>query len=538
MIRNVLITFFITLSLFGVDIGMTQAPMETNQSIETPQKAAVFGANLFKGHFAKNNQVRFNPKYRINVGDEIVVVFWGAFDAEYRLKVDSQGNIFIPKVGVINVLGVEAGKLNKLIQQKVRKVFKDNVFVYANVLGFQPVSDFVTGSVNLPGLYEGLSSDSVVQFLDRAGGIELEHGSFRDIAIKRDGKVVRRVDLYDFLLGGHLDLFQFKNGDVIVVGDLRHYFYAKGDVKRPYRFETTEPTFDLGLVKKYALPNQTATHAIVYHWNSDGVLTTVKYSLSQQSAAVHSGDVVEFIAEHDPKKITIRLEGEVYAPHVRVVERETTLANVLNHLRFTPIANKEAVQLYRKSVAKLQKELIEAQLRDLEAKVLAASSITTEGSKIRKEEAQLIMEFIKRARAVKPKGKVVLNDKTDFSKVVLEDEDIIFVPKRSSVVTIQGEVKIPGAQTYVPGHSVKDYIRSVGGFSDRADKEHILIIRQNGKVLTYDADSVFAKKIPVYPGDSILVLGRPNSENLQITKDIAQIVYQIAVSTGVLLQVF
>ena len=537
--RKLVLAMLFAVALFGVEVGMMNVTQgDGNVTAPSTTSYPVFGANLFKGRFAGDKNLRFNPHYRINVGDEIVVKFWGAFDQEYRTKVDSQGNIFIPQVGVIHVLGVEAGKLNDLIERKVKRVFKDNVFVYANVLSYQPISVFVTGSVNSPGLYEGLGSDSVVQYLDKAGGIDLEKGSFREVKVRRGGKVVKRFDLYDFLMGGQLDLFQFKNGDIIVVDDLKYYFFTKGDVKRPYRFECLKSEVGLEKVKKFALPNQTATHVVVYHWTKDGRLTTSKHSLDEKDVVVHSGDMVEFVSEHNPDKITVYFDGEVAGPHVKVMDRETDLATVLATTPYTPIANKEAVQLYRKSVAKLQKELIEAQLRDLEAKVLAASSITTAGAQIRKEEAELIMQFIKRARAVQPKGKVVLNSESNLSNIILENEDTIYVPKRSAVVTIQGEVKIPGAQTYVPGRTVKDYIKTVGGFSDRADKEHILVIRQNGKVDTYNAKKLFSKKVKVYPGDSILVLGKPSSENLQIAKDITQILYQIAVSTGVLLEVF
>jgi protein involved in polysaccharide export with SLBB domain len=133
---------------------------------------------------------------------------------------------------------------------------------------------------------------------------------------------------------------------------------------------------------------------------------------------------------------------------------------------------------------------------------------------------------------------VVLNKDTNLSTVILEDQDTIYIPKKSSVITIQGEVKIPGAQTYVKGFTFEDYIKAVGGFNDRADKEHILIIKQNGKVITYDFDRFFRKNIIIMRGDSILVLGNPNSENLQISKDITQIVYHIAVSTGVIVGLF
>jgi len=535
--KRILFGLLIVLNfLFGVDIALTQTPTENNLSI-TPQVEKPFGYNLFMGKFSNVKQFIYNPHYRINIGDEIVVMFWGAFDGQYKLKVDNQGNIFIPKVGVIHVLGLEAGKLNIVIQNAVKKVFKNNVFVYANVLDYQPISVFVTGAVNSPGLYQGLSSDSVIQFLDKAKGINLKDGSFRKVYIKRNGKIIKKYDLYDFLTGGNLDMFQFKNGDIIYVDNLKYYIYVKGDVKRPYRFEFLKPSVTLNELKYYALPNETATNVVINHWEKNGKLITRKYSIFD-NPLIYNGDEVEFISDHNTNQITINLDGEINGAHMLVVPKGTSLKSVLDRINYSPIANRKAVQLYRKSIAKLQKQLIEAQLKDLEARVLTASSVTTSGATIRKEEAQLIMNFIKRARTVQPKGRVVLNKETNLSQVILEEGDTIYIPKKSSIVTIQGEVKIPGAQTYVPGYNIDDYIKSVGGFTDRADKKHILIIKQNGKVITYDDTAFFKKNVKISKGDSILVLGKPNSENLQITKDITQILYQIAVSAGIVLKLF
>jgi len=538
MKKILLMSIFLITYVFAVDITMTQTPTDTNTSEQMPTIERVFGNNLFMGKFANIKQYRYNPNYRINIGDNISIMFWGAYNNEIKVTVDSQGNIFIPQVGVIHVLGVRAGELNKIVTRAVKKVFKSNVFVYANVLNYQPISVFVTGNVNKPGLYEGLSSDSVVQFLDKARGINLKDGSFRNIYIKRYGKVIKKLDLYNFLLNGNLDMFQFKNGDVVYVDALKYSVYVKGDAKRPYRFELLKPYVTLEDVIKLAIPNQSVTNAIVYHWSKNGKLTTKKISLSDINYKIYAGDEIEFLSDHNAYQVTVNLEGEVAGTHTLVLPKGTSLQTLLKNLNYSPLANKNAVQLYRKSIAKLQKQLIESQLRDLEAKVLTASSITTGGATIRKEEAQLIMSFINRAKNIQPKGRVVLNKETNLSNVILEDGDTIYIPKKSNIVTIQGEVKIPGAQTYVPEYSIDDYIKSVGGFTDRADKEHVLIIRQSGKVFTYDADAFFKKHVKISRGDSILVLGKPNSENLQISKDITQILYQIAVSAGVVLRLF
>jgi len=536
MKKIILGLFIIINTLFGVDISLTQTPSENNITT-LPQIEKPFGYNLFMGKFSTIKQFIYNPHYRINIGDKIVVMFWGAFDNKYQLKVDNQGNIFIPKIGVIHIIGLEANKLNIVIQNAVKKVFKSNVFVYANILNYQPISVFVTGAVNSPGLYQGLSSDSIIQFLDKAKGINLKDGAFREVYVKRAGKIIKRYDLYDFLTGGDMNMLQFKNGDVIYVDNLKYYVYVKGDVKRAYRFELKKPSITFNQLKLYTLPNETATNLVINHWEKDGKLITKKYSMFD-NPIIFNGDEVEVLSDHNSKQITINLDGEISGTHTLVLPKGSSLKSVLDEINYSILANKGAVQLYRKSIAKLQKQLIDAQLRDLEARVLTASSVTTSGATIRKEESQLIMDFIKRAKTIQPKGRVVLNKETNLSQVIVEEGDTIYIPKKSSIITIQGEIKIPGAQTYVPGYNIEDYIKSVGGFTDRADKEHILIIKQNGKVITYNSTLFFKKNVIISKGDSILVLGKPNSENVQITKDVTQILYQVAVSAGIVLRLF
>lgn len=72
---------------------------------------------------------------------------------------DAQGNVFIPKVGPVEVQGVKNQDLNGFISDAVKKVFLKNVGVYASLGGAEPVKVFVTGFVRKAGLFQGHSSD-------------------------------------------------------------------------------------------------------------------------------------------------------------------------------------------------------------------------------------------------------------------------------------------------------------------------------------------------------------------------------------------
>jgi protein involved in polysaccharide export with SLBB domain len=90
---------------------------------------------------------------------------WGAFEFDAPLTVDPKGNIFIPHVGPVHVLGVRNQDLQRVVTSGATKVFRANVYSYASLAAAQPVRIFVSGFVNRPGLYSGTSMDSLLHFM-------------------------------------------------------------------------------------------------------------------------------------------------------------------------------------------------------------------------------------------------------------------------------------------------------------------------------------------------------------------------------------
>ena len=196
-----------------------------------------FGANLFRGRFTAEREDGLNPDYVLQQGDRITLRIWGAIAVDESVIVDPQGNIFIPNVGPVHVQGVQNAALNSHIEQAIRRVYRANVSIYTNLEAVTPVSAYVTGFVNNPGSYAGLASDSLLYFLDRAGGIDPKRGSFRDIRILRGGKVMEEVDLYDFLISGQISHRQFTDGDTILVGRRGASITVMGAARNTFSFE-------------------------------------------------------------------------------------------------------------------------------------------------------------------------------------------------------------------------------------------------------------------------------------------------------------
>jgi protein involved in polysaccharide export with SLBB domain len=507
----------------------------TVSAIRTPK--GVFGEHLFSGNFTKTSQHMYNPEYRLAIGDVVTVKMWGAFEYEQQHTIDSQGNIFIPRVGTVKLLGVKNGDLVPILSESVKKVYSNNVYVYADMGAYQNVSIFVTGNVNKPGLYQGLSSDSLLQFLDKASGINSDHGSFRSITVLRDNKPFKKIDLYEFMLEGKMEMFAFRTGDVILVDSIGSYVSANGEVLRPYRFEYKTSALTLADLAKFSGIKPTATNALVKSFTSENRLNVESYPKAKfNDVKLKTGDEVEFMPDHSAAMMQVKIEGEHEGLHTIVIPKGTTLGELRKNLKLTPQSNGEAIQILRKSVAEMQKKLIESQLRELETLALTTASSSPDEAKIRSEESKAVLEFIDRAKKVEPRGQIVISNRSESDSIVLQDGDALYIPTKNNIVIVQGEVALPGAFTYVDGYSLDDYIDMAGDMSSRANKERVLVIRANGKAEKYDA-SLFAlnSKPRIEQGDSVLILPKAEDRTLMTAGVVTQILYQIAIAAKVVL---
>ena len=543
MKKLILLSALLATYLSAVDIDSTQSidVNATASAQQATQKESLrpYGYNLFKGNFTKSKTQRYNPDYLIAIGDKISIKTWGAINSELETIVDRGGNIFVPKLGTIHVAGVKNDKLTETVEISAKSIFNSHVSIYASLNNYQPIGIFVSGAVNMPGLYEGYSSDFMVQFLDKAGGINSKYGSYRDIKLMRNGKEVQGLDLYGFLKNGMSQSFQFHDGDVISVGGIGGYADIRGAVLYPCRYEVDTKGSTLEDIIKSVIPEEGATHAYVTRKiDGDDSQVVVYDTEKDKNVIIKSGDELRFEKDAFNKSVEVSIEGEHAGRHSVVLSRGSTISELLKKVKLTPQSDIDSFRIYRKSVAQTQKAMLDTQLKEFETSVLTTNSATTEEALIRKQEASMMLDFIKRAKSVMPKGQIIINKDADLSKIVLEAGDVVYIPNKSDTVVVQGVVVMPGAQTLSGEMNLSDYIKKCGGYNAHADMSRIVVIHSNGSAETFDDSSMFSKSPIVHAGDSIMVLSRVDTKTLQWTKDVTQIVYQLAVGAAVLLRAF
>lgn len=489
----------------------------------------IFGEQLFKGAFATTSGSTFNDNYVIKAGDNVQVRMWGAYQYAATSTIDPQGNIFIPNVGPVRVAGITNGQLQSVIQSAVSRIYRSNVGVYASLEDAQPVKVFVTGFVNQPGFYGGLAADSVLSYIDRAGGVNPNSGSYIDIAILRNGQEIQKINLYDFLIMGRLSPFAFQDGDVINVAAQKKTFEITGQIHNPYVFEFNVNDLTIGDVMAVANPKAHATNVAITR-AAGRSQTAEYYTLAEAvNVPVNDGDKLVVTSERHQGTIAVQVTGAHTGNGAVILPYGATLKDVVGQLRPSALANLNGLSIYRKAIADQQKQAINKALDQLEEMTLTTQSVTKEESALRQTDAALIKEFIAKARTVNPNGRLVISENS-WQDVILQQGDIIHIPELSSVIAVNGQVRTQGALTYSPDMTVGDYIAKSGGFLDNADQSEILIVHQNGE------SQVAGLSDYVRQGDEIMVLPKVKTRRVEIARGISQIIYQMAVAASVIVR--
>lgn len=228
---------------------------DTLTQIDSPatRRSRVFGASLFQNaglSFEPDIRIATPKNYIVGPDDEILLDIYGASSENFRLRVTPEGTVKIPNLAPVQVSGLTVEQAEQRIIARLRQGgFKDlgrsdgsatgnGTYASASVGKIRSIRVTLVGEVVRPGTYTVSSLGSAFNALYLAGGPNPETGSFRRIQIIRGNRVVRTVDLYDFLLrADQRDNIRLQDQDVIRVAEYQTRVDMQGEVRRPYLFE-------------------------------------------------------------------------------------------------------------------------------------------------------------------------------------------------------------------------------------------------------------------------------------------------------------
>jgi protein involved in polysaccharide export with SLBB domain len=197
-----------------------QAPNQFQRFVQesTGKLLPLFGVSLFENPsaYAPAAIAPAPAEYVLGPGDEVRIQVWGNVDFAGVQTLDRSGQINLPKIGAINLGGVQVKDLEAVLKKQVSTVF-NNVNVSASLGKLRGITVYVVGQANQPGTYNLNSLSTLVNALFASGGPN-NNGSMRQIELKRGGKTVTTLDLYDFIGKGDKSKdAALQPGDIIMI---------------------------------------------------------------------------------------------------------------------------------------------------------------------------------------------------------------------------------------------------------------------------------------------------------------------------------
>ncbi|HWW66291.1 MAG TPA: SLBB domain-containing protein [Sphingomonadaceae bacterium] len=456
--------------------------------------------------------------YRLNPGDELLLGLTGSVQASnLRLTIDSEGRIFVPRVGAIMVGGVRYGDVHDVIASQVSRQYR-GFDLQVTVARLRGITVYVTGFARTPGSYTVSSLSTLVNAVLAAGGPSAG-GSFRSIQLRRSGRLISDFDLYDLLLkGDKTGDAVLQNGDVIHIAPAGPQVAVVGSVNR-------EAIFEVG-------PGETLNDAVAYAGGvntvADNGRLMVLDSLGQRSAGwqeltaaaartrpAHRGDIVRVLSNIGiarplgQQPVLVTISGEVAKPGRYYFRPGTRLSDVVAEAGgLTPQAFPYASVITRESVKRQQRQSYDRAVKDVEL-LLTAQPVTSanRAQLVQPANLALVRSIVEQLRQREPDGRLVFDMPVSATTLpgdlIVENNDSIYVPPRPVTVGVFGAVPSPASFAYERGKSIGDFLRAAGGVQKLGDKSEIFVVRANGTVLSGGRSRVL--HAAALPGDLVYV---------------------------------
>jgi polysaccharide biosynthesis/export protein len=417
-----------------------------------------FGYDLFEGvpsTFAPVSDIQVPSDYIVGPGDKLEIQLYGNEPASYSLTVERDGRVNFPKLGPINVSGLTFENARAAIEQRVSKQLIGSR-VSVTMGNLRSIRVFVLGEAEKPGSYTVSGLSSMTNALFVSGGVK-KIGSLRNIQLKRNGKLITVLDLYDLLLHGDTSGDrQLLPGDVIFIPPIGHTVSVDGAVRRPAIYEvkgekTVADAVELagGLSpdadEKLAQMERILPSSLHEMQNVD--LT----SEASRKMLLANGDKLRIPIIRPTLENSVTLTGYVFRPGEFEYKAGLHLSDVLGSFdELRPNADRHYIMIRREVPPEQKLEVVSADLAQALANRHGAGD-----PELRPRDKIFVFDLsASRERIIAP---------------LIRDLELQATPEQpTQLVTVDGKVKAPGRYPLQPGMHVSDLIRAGGSLEDAA----------------------------------------------------------------------
>ena len=475
----------------------------------------IFGADLFNNDnltFEPDMRIATPKSYQLGPDDELDIHIFGDVLDNFKVKLSPEGTIKILNLGPIYINGLTVDEATARIVSRLRQLYQglnkpgSGSSAQVTLGNVRSIKVTLTGEVKLPGTYTVSSLATVFNALYLAGGPS-NNGSYRNIRVIRGNKVIRTLDLYDFLLrADQKDNIHLQDQDIIRVTDYENRIEMSGEVKRPMIFESIKgESFKDVLRFAGGFTEKAYTYMINVRRNTSRELKLLNITQEEVGTFLpQNGDKYSIGAIIERYENKVEVQGAVFRPGMYALE--TGLASI--------------------------KELIKKAEGLREDAFMSRATLTRRKENFDPEVLSIDL------------GKILRGEVADIN---LQREDVLNVYsivnlREKRFVNILGEVNEPGEFEFKDGMKVGDLILQAKGFKESASFSNLELARRiinhgNGDILTnkieiitFDIDGSLklnneGSQMELKPFDIVSIRRAPNYEEQRSVKILGMVNY-------------
>ncbi len=445
----------------------------------TGQHLPLFGFSLFEqagGAYSPSLNVPVAPDYRLGPGDELMIHGWGSIVVDLMATVDRNGQIHIPRVGPVTLVGVQASQAELVIRTAISRYYKD--FQLSVTPGrLRGINVYVVGQARKPGAYALPSTATLVSALFASGGPN-QNGSMRHIQVKRGEQLVTEIDLYAFLArGDKVSDVRLQDGDTIVIPAAAAYVAIAGRVSGAAVFELLAPEESIGAllevaggVSVMADPTRVQLERIDPARRPSRSVEVLALDAAGRAHPLRNGDILTVAPLVPDFGQAVTLRGNVTQPVRSPWKAGMTVRDLIPGRSF--LLSRASVRRQNKvfkadaddsgGASRLSGEALAQQIGDLIDEVNFDYAVIE-----RVDSDKLVVNLLPFNLGA------ALDDPASKDNLPLQPGDVVTVfsvkdvqvpqSKRQVFVRVEGEVKRPGVYQMGKGETLQDLMNKAGG---------------------------------------------------------------------------
>lgn len=452
--------------------------------IDIKQQGLDFSSNHYpSGNIMPRAFRDFSPEMQLIPGDVISVSVSGQLDLQLEAAIDTQLNIFFPKIGLIETRGMTY--LEAI--SKIKKTFEDYYLdsqAYGRLSSPAPRTISASGYIIKPGVTPISGHLTLEEAISLQGG-PTQLASLRTIVVSK-GNSTSLIDMYESMYGGQASPI-LSGGEKIRIQGLRNTVLLLGETLEPGIYEMKEGETYANLLNLIHRTSPMADSQAVHVYRSTpGQFVEMKVlnHTSIKSEKPRNYDVIVIPARQHLTGTFVTLQGAIATPGNYELLESENLGNLIKRAGgLNRIHGPSAI---------IQRRLDTP---------LFVKDGSTHQSRV---DFQIIDIRIPQA----------------MGNFTLNAGDQIDIPIRSpelseAKVTIHGEVIKPGEHPYFDGLTLKQLLVISGGTTPEAQTRKVTVSRpsqdrKSSSETILDLQDEQQLSYPILPGDQITIPSRTN----------------------------